>query len=105
MSLHEKYREMLADSPETHKFIEQTFSRLISRHKKQPDLLSSFMIFASNLCSGNSKLRDNFITGAAFKIMVGLLFEKVLKRKTANRSYLNLKKNVFSLYANLSINQ
>lgn len=105
MSLHEKYRELLAESPETHKFIELTFSRLISRHKKQPDLFSSFLIYASNLCSGNSKLRDTFITDSAFNVIVGLLYEKVVTRKTTNRAYLNLRKNVYSLYANLIINQ
>ena len=35
MSLHQKYRELLNQSPFVHKFIEKTYSQLISRHKKQ----------------------------------------------------------------------
>lgn len=58
-----------------------------------------------NLCSGNSKLRDNYITDEKFKTIVTLLYDKVISRKTVNRSHLNLKKNIYSLFANLAINQ
>lgn len=34
-----------------------------------------------------------------------MLYEKVLIRKTVNKAHLNLKKNVYSLLANLAINQ
>lgn len=57
-----------------------------------------------NLCSGNSKLRDTFISTETLKIVVLSLFEKVLIKRTTNKSQLNLKKNIYSLYANLAIN-
>lgn len=104
MSLHEKYRPMIADSLETHKFLEATFTRLISRHKKQPDLLSSFLIYLSNLCYGASKLRDSFINESIAKLLISTLYEKILVKKTVNRNHLNLKKNVYGFYAHLVIN-
>lgn len=58
----------------------------------------------SNLCSGDSKLRDTFITYQSLKAIVNLLHEKVICKKSANKSQLNLKKNIYSLYANLAIN-
>lgn len=57
-----------------------------------------------NLCSGNSKLRDSFINEQTFKIIVVSLYEKVIMKKTVNKSQLNLKKNIYGLYANLVIN-
>lgn len=57
-----------------------------------------------NLCSGDSKLRDTFITHQALKAIVNLLHEKVICKKSTNKSQLNLKKNIYSLYANLAIN-
>lgn len=57
-----------------------------------------------NLCSGSSKLRDTFISHQTLKTIVNLLHEKVISKKSANRSQLNLKKNIYSLYANLAIN-
>ena len=62
MSLHEKYRPMMSGSQNTAKFFEQTFSRLVTKHKKHPDLLSSFLVYGGNLCSGESKLRDSVIS-------------------------------------------
>ena len=57
-----------------------------------------------NLCSGNSKLRDTFITKETLRVVVLSLFDKILMKRTSNKSQLNLKKNVYSLYANLAIN-
>ena len=95
MSLHEKYRPLLAGSLNTAKFFETTFSRLVTKHKKHPDLLSSFLIYGSNLCSGVSKLRDSVISSEVFKVLINTLYVKILTKRTTNRPYLNLKKSVF----------
>lgn len=89
------------NSVEVHKFIEKTFSQLITKHKKQTELFSSFLIYLGNLCYGESKLRDSFIDKHTFGIIVKSLFEKVIKRSTSNPSYQDLKKNCYSLFSNL----
>ena len=54
-----------------------------------------------NLCCGESKLRDHFIDSKKFKTIVESLFDRVISTTTAKRSYQDLKKNCFSLFANL----
>jgi hypothetical protein len=58
----------------------------------------------SNLSSGTSALRDNFINEQIFTVINLSLFEKIIKKKTVNQAQLNLKKNAYSLIANLIIN-
>ena len=61
MTLYEPCRLQLSSSEATFTFITQLFPVLISKYKKQPNLVDNFFIFMSNLCSGESQLKNKYL--------------------------------------------
>ena len=61
------------------------FSKLITKYKKQPRLVDSFLTFFSNLCSGDSVLKGSFLKKDKVSAIVGSLFYMILDVKTKNR--------------------
>ena len=62
MSLYEPYRLQLSGTPKTYEFLKLMFPRLITKCKKQGVLLDNFLLFFSNLCAKESKLKEVFMS-------------------------------------------
>jgi len=59
----------------------------------------------SNLLSGNdSGLKVNYFTKQKTNTLVDSFFVMILGQKTQNKSFLDLKRNVYGLLANLATN-
>jgi len=104
MSLNEFYRPKLASDKGTYQFIEDMFPRLITKYKKQPMLVDNFLTYFSNLCSGDSTLKNTYLTPQKFKVVLNALHHFILNHKSKNREFLDLRQTVYSLIANLITN-
>jgi hypothetical protein len=77
-----------------------------SRIKSKTQLLSLFIIFMSNLLSGSdSGLKNKFFRENKFYTLINSLYVMILdQHSSSNRNFLDLKKNVYGLIANLVTN-
>ena len=80
------------------------FPKLITKYKKQTQLLDNFMTFFSNLCSGESALKNTHLKKEKVCVIWDSLYLFILSHKTKNRMILDLKQSVYSLIANLITN-
>ncbi len=65
--------------------------------------MNLFVIYMSNLLSGSdSGLKNTFFTKEKFTTLIDSFFVLILEHKTHNKTFLDLKKNVFGLIANMS---
>ncbi len=63
ISLYEPYRIKLSNDQKVHQFIEETYTKLLSKRKTATHLLNIFMIYMSNLISGvDSGIKNNYFT-------------------------------------------
>lgn len=84
-------------------FIETTYTKLISKRKNRTQLLNLFVIYMSNLLSGaDSGLKNTYLTKQKFTTLIDSFFVLILDEKTQNRTFLDLKKNVYGLIANMA---
>lgn len=104
MTLSEIYRPLLGGDKKTYEFIESMFPKLITKYKKQPQLLDNFYTFFSNLCSGQSTLKNNFLKKEKFTVILDSLYHFILTHRSKNRIFLDLKQSVYSLIANIITN-
>jgi hypothetical protein len=77
-----------------------------SRIKSKTQLLSLFIIFMSNLLSGTESGLKNkfFFKDNKFYTLINSLYVMILDQHSSNRNFLDLKKNVYGLIANLVTN-
>jgi hypothetical protein len=78
-----------------------------SRVKSKTQLLSLFIIFMSNLLSGTESGLKNkfFFKDNKFYTLINSLYVMILdQHSSSNRNFLDLKKNVYGLIANLVTN-
>lgn len=61
ITLYEPCKLELSKSTKSLDFITKMFPILITKFKKQPSLLDNFFIFVSNLCEGNSILKNSYL--------------------------------------------
>lgn len=80
------------------------FPKLITKYKKQPQLLDNFFTFLSNLCSGDSLLKNSYLKAEKVKVIFESIHLLILSHKTKNRLHLDLKQTIFSFFANLVTN-
>ncbi len=105
ISLYEPYRIKLANDQKVHNFLEETYSKLLSKRKTATQLLNVFMIYMSNLLSGgDSGFKNIYLTKQKVITLVDSMILVILDEKTHNRTYLELKKNVYGMIANLTTN-
>lgn len=104
MSLSDIYRPLMSSDKGTFEFVETMFSKLITKYKKQPQLLDNFMTLLSNLCSGDSTLKNSFLKKEKVTVIYDSLFLFILSHKSKNRLILDLKQTVYSLIANIITN-
>ena len=104
MSLSDVYRPQLSSDKKTCEFVEAMFPRLITKYKKQTMLLDNFMTFFSNLCSGESNLKNSYLKTEKVKIILDSLYHFVLSHKSKNRELLDLKQSLYSFIANVITN-
>lgn len=104
MTLSENYRPQMASDKKTYEFIESMFPKLITKYKKQPQLLDNFITLFSNLCSGESALKNNFLKKEKFTVILDSLYHFILSHKSKNRLFLDLKQSVYSFIANVITN-
>ena len=67
-------------------------------------LLDNFMTFFSNLCSGESPLKNQHLKSSKTKVIFDSLYHFVLGHKSKNREFLDLKQSLYSFIANLVTN-
>lgn len=78
---------------------------LISKYKKQTDLVDNFFVFLSNLCEGDSPLKGILIKKEQLMVMIEALFVRIFDQgKTHNRRVLELRQTVFNLISNIITN-
>ena len=104
MTLSEIYRPQMASDKKTYDLIEAMFPKLITKYKKQPQLLDNFITLFSNLCSGESALKNNFLKKEKFTVILDSLYHFILSHKSKNRLFLDLKQSVYSFIANVITN-
>ncbi len=105
MSLYEPYRIKISSDQKTHAFIESSYTKLISKRNNRTQLLNLFVIYMSNLLSGNdSVLKNIFFNRPKFSTLIDSFFVLILDQKTQNRIFLDLKRNIFGLLANMATN-
>lgn len=104
MTLSEIYRPQMAGDKKTYEFIEFMFPKLITKYKKQPQLLDNFITLFSNLCSGESTLKNNFLRKEKFTVILDSLYHFILSHKSKNRLFLDLKQSLYSFIANIITN-
>lgn len=104
MSLSDIYRPQMSSDKRTFEFIETMFTKLITKYKKQPQLLDNFMTLTSNLCSGDSALKNVFLKKEKVVIIFESIYLLILSHKSKNRLFLDLKQSIYSLIANLITN-
>lgn len=103
ISLYEPFRVKLSNDQKVYHFIEETYTKLLAKRKTATQLLSVFIIYMSNLLSGNdSGLKSNYFSKQKTNTLVDSFFVMILGQKTQNRAFLDLKKNVYGLLANLA---
>ena len=103
LSLYEPYRIKLSNDNKVQAFIEETYTKLLNKRKTRTQLLNVFIIYMSNLLSGaDSGLKNQYFTKQKVTTIIDSFFEYILDQKTQNRTFLDLKKNVYGLLANFS---
>ena len=80
------------------------FPRLITKVKKQPQLLDNFLLFVSNLVSKDSKLKDSYLSTDEVMALIASLDEYLWKAKTKNRLLMDARQTSMSLVSNLLTN-
>lgn len=58
LSQSEKYRTLLATNRPTIDFLLQSYPVIITKFKKEMQLVTSFVVYCSNLCMGDSILKN-----------------------------------------------
>ena len=103
MTLYEPYRIKISSELDTCTFIESSYTKLISKRNNRTHLLNLFVIYMSNLLSGSdSRLKNNFFNKQKFTTLIDSFFVLILDQKTQSRTFLELKRNVFGLLANMA---
>jgi hypothetical protein len=105
VTLYEPCRINLSSSSKSFDFINKLFPILITKYKKQPCLLDNFFIFISNLCEGNSTLKNNYLKKEQFIVMTEAMFVRIFDEdRSKNRNIMDLKQSIYSLISNLITN-
>ena len=104
MTLYEPYRLQMSGAYSTVEFIRRMFPRLITKAKKQPQLLDNFLLFVSNLVSKDSKLKDSFLSTDEVMALIASLDEYLWKAKTKNRLLMDARQTSMALVSNLLTN-
>ena len=85
MSLSDAYRPQLSSDKKSYEFIETLYPKLVTKYKKQTMLLDNFVTYFSNLCSGDSVLKNNFLTKTKVKVIIDSFYHYVLNHVSKNR--------------------
>ena len=67
-------------------------------------LLDNYVTYMSNLCSGDSALKNIFLTKTRVKVIIDAFYYYVLNHKSKNRDFLDLRQSIYSFIANIITN-
>jgi hypothetical protein len=98
LSLCEKYRLILSTSRSTVDFVLSSYPIVITKFKKEIQLVSSFVIYCSNLCIGESLLKVELE-----KNLPGVIasLTRIIETETKKRRFIDMQKSVYNLISNL----
>lgn len=89
ISLYEPYRIKLSNDQKVHHFLEETYTKLLSKRKTATQLLNVFIIYMSNLLSGSDSVFKNiYLSKQKLITLVDSMILLILDEKTQNRTYL-----------------
>ena len=98
LSHSEKHRNLLCMSRPTVDFLLWCYPRIITKFKKEVQLVTSFVIYCSNLCMGETLLKNELE-----KNLLGVLasLTRIIETENKLRRFIDLQKSCYNLISNL----
>lgn len=98
LSQSEKHRTLLSTNRSTVDFLLQCYPAIITKYKKEMQLVSSFVIYCSNLCMGESLLKTELE-----KNLPGVFgsLSRILESESKQRRFIDLQKSSYNFISNL----